>query len=95
MGSAERIVDVEIGAGSQLLRKGRIIFGLLLVKAHVFQEQHGSIGHLSDLFLDRVPNAIVCLVHRAAEQLGQTIFDGCQAKLILRSVFGTAQVGRE
>ena len=93
MRGAERVVDVEVAQGSQLLAERGVVLLFLGVEAQIFQQQDFARSgfHGRDLG----PHAIGRHLNRPAEQLLQPRGHGPQTHFGVRLPLGTAEVRRQ
>jgi len=93
--SAEGIIHVEIGVGSQLGRESGVILLLLGVEADILQESYITVVHLGQGGTNRDTDAVRDQGDGLAEELGEAGSDGSHRELGLVAALGSAKVGGE
>ena len=78
VGSAEGVVDVDIGELRERGRELRVVGRLARVEAQVLEQQHVAVAQLADGLLGDRPDAVGRPHHGPAEQDGQVLAHGLQ-----------------
>jgi hypothetical protein len=73
MRGAERVVDIEIAKGGELLGEHRVIFRFAPVEAHILEHHDIAVPHGRDSRLDRRADAVIQMTNRALQQLTQAL----------------------
>ena len=92
---AERVVDKDVGHGSQLLGKLRVVLGLALHVADVLKQHHVAVLERGGLGLGILADNVGGHDNGLAEKLAQAVGDDLEGKLGLPLALGLAHVRAE